>query len=434
MKAFTALVAASGFALVLAGCSGQPDGPAGPASSQAAPATTNVPTPKTTETAGETAGGAAGETGTTPAAGDDATTDGAATQGPSASDAVPVLSVEVVMDGLDIPWDVQLLPDGTPLVTERPGRLVTLGADGGQVEVDVDLSEVVADGEGGLMGLAISPGFEQDRTFFLCHASDAGGATDVRVTRWTLTDDGLGASADGVVVEGMPYTTGRHSGCRLIFTPDGDLLVGTGDVADDVNPQDLTSLGGKVLLVTTEGEPVDADGYVEGADPRILTYGHRNVQGLALQPGTDAIWEVEHGPDVDDEVNVLRPGANYGWNPGPGYDEGMPMTDLDTFPDAVEAAWSSGDPTHATSGAVFLDGPQWGAWDGALAVAELKGSGVTVMTVDGEEIVDEVRVPELDGSHGRLRSLTLDAGGALWVTTSNGGDDVVLRVTADTDG
>ena len=343
------------------------------------------------------------------------------------------LEVEVVADGLALPWDVQLLPDGTALVTERGGRLLAIDDPGGGSdprEVSIDLAELFVGSEAGLMGLAVSPEFDQDRTIFLCHAAQpTGEQPDVRVTRWTIDAGVTTATRDGVVVAGMPLTSGRHSGCRLLFLPDGTLLVGTGDAADEVNPQSLDSLGGKVLAVTPDGDPAEAGGHVDGADPRIMTYGHRNVQGLALQPGTETVWSVEHGPDVDDEVNVLVPGSNYGWDPGPGYDEAAPMTDTDAFPDAVEAAWSSGSPTHATSGAVFLEGEQWGAWDGALAVAELKGSGVTVFEVDGEQVGDTVRPPELDGTYGRLRSLTLDDEGALWVTSSNGDGDVVLRVT-----
>lgn len=426
----------AGAALLLAACSGGDD-VADPGTG-AVPTSEDAPAPDTPETeARETTGapetdpadGSDGPDGTTATETTTSTDDAEDGTAQEVSTEPPTLEVEVVGEDLSIPWDVQLLPDGTALVTEREGRVTHL-ADGRTQAVDLDLSEVVAAGEGGLMGLAVSPDVEEDRTIFLCHTSQAAGTPDVRVTRWTLDEEATSATQDGVVVDGLPYTSGRHSGCRLALTPDGDLLVGTGDAADSPNPQDLRSLGGKVLSVTTDGEPTDPDGHVEGADPRILTYGHRNVQGLALQPGTDTWWSVEHGPDVDDEVNVLEPGGNYGWDPGPGYDEGVPMTDLDAFPDAVEAVWSSGDPTHATSGAVFLEGPQWGAWDGALAVAELKGSGVSILTVDGQEVTDVVRVPELDGTHGRLRSLTLDGDGALWVTTSNGDSDVVLRVTA----
>ena len=339
-------------------------------------------------------------------------------------DAPPELDVEVVLDGLSIPWDVLVRPDGTVLVTERGGRLLA-HRDGRTQEVATDLDELFVSGEAGLMGMALD-----GDTLYLCHAwAPPGGSPDVRVTAHTLTDDLGTATMEEVVVDGIPLTSGRHSGCRLLLREDGTLLVGTGDAADEDNPQDLGSLGGKVLHVRTDGAAADEQDAPPGADPRILTYGHRNVQGLAVQPGTGEVFSVEHGPDVDDEVNLLQAGANYGWAPGPGYDERVPMTDLDRFPEAVEAVWSSGDPTHATSGAVFLDGESWRAWDGALAVAELKGSGMTVLTLDDGTVVDQARVPELEGTYGRLRSVDLDDEGSLWVTTANGDDDVVLRVT-----
>lgn len=372
---------------------------------------------------------------------------GPATSGPGevTVDGIPDLDVEVVASGLTVPWDVQLLPDGAALVGERGGRLLHIPAGGEPREVELALDDLFARGEGGLMGLAVSPTFDQDGRIYACYASQGNGGAprDVRVVRLLLDAAGPSAEVEQVVVEGLPITTGRHSGCRLLLSDDGQvLLVGTGDAADADTSQSLISLGGKVLAVTPDGDPLPGSPFVEGADPRVLTLGHRNVQGLALQPGAEGagdgvpglgvVWSVEHGPDVDDEVNVLVPGGNYGWDPGPGYDERVPMTDLDTFPDAVEAVWSSGAPTHATSGAVFLAGEQWGSWEGALAVAELKGSGVTVFAVDGEEITGSLRPPGLDGTYGRLRSLTLDEEGDLWVTSSNGEDDVLLRVTAST--
>lgn len=373
---------------------------------------------------------------------------GPATSGPGevTVDGIPDLDVEVVASGLTVPWDVQLLPDGAALVGERGGRLLHIPAGGEPREVELALDDLFARGEGGLMGLAVSPTFDQDGRIYACYASQGNGGAprDVRVVRLLLDAAGPSAEVEQVVVEGLPITTGRHSGCRLLLSDDGQvLLVGTGDAADADTSQSLISLGGKVLAVTPDGDPLPGSPFVEGADPRVLTLGHRNVQGLALQPGAEGagdgvpglgvVWSVEHGPDVDDEVNVLVPGGNYGWDPGPGYDERVPMTDLDTFPDAVEAVWSSGRPTHATSGAVFLEGGQWGDWEGSLAVAELKGSGVTVLTVDGQSVTGAARVAELDGTHGRLRSLTLGPDGALWVTTSDGeGRDEVLRVTPST--
>lgn len=373
--------------------------------------------------------------------------------GSDAKASPPRLEVEVVADGLTIPWDVQLLRDGTALVGERGGRLLVIPPGGEPREVELTLDDFLRTSEGGLMGLAVSHDFEEDRTVWACHLTRAAGEPqDVRVVRLRL-DEGLDrAEPDGVLVAGLPATTGRHSGCRLLLSDDGQvLLIGTGDAAVPESPQSPDLLGGKVLAVSPDdGAPLPGAPFVDGADPRILTLGHRNVQGLAVQPqpaagedqgedqgdgvpGVGVVWSVEHGPTVDDEVNVLVPGANYGWDPGPGYDEGVPMTDLEAFPDAVEAVWSSGKPTHATSGAVFLEGAEWGAWEGALAIAELAGQGVTVLTVDGQLVTGEVRMAELDGTYGRLRSLTLDDEGALWVTTSNGdGSDQVLRVTSST--
>lgn len=417
------LTAAALCGLLLAACS--EDGGDGPATTPAQASAADAG-PRTTTGAAAPGGG----TSTATAA---PTREVAPPEEPAA--APESLEVQVVADGLALPWDVKLLPDGSALVTERGGRLLAIDEADGSAEpreISIDLSQLFVGSEAGLMGIAVSPEFDQDRTVFLCHAAQPPGERpDVRVTRWTLDDGVTEATQDGVVVDGIPLTSGRHSGCRLLFLPDGTLLVGTGDAADEANPQGLDSLGGKVLAVTPDGDPAEPGGHVEGADPRILSYGHRNVQGLALQPGTDpaTVWSVEHGPDVDDEVNVLIEGGNYGWDPGRGYDESVPMTDTDAFPDAVAAVWSSGAPTHATSGAVFLEGEQWGAWDGALAVAELKGSGVTVFAVDGQTVGEAVRPPDLDGTYGRLRSLTLDDDGALWVTSSNGEGDVVLRVT-----
>jgi glucose/arabinose dehydrogenase len=343
----------------------------------------------------------------------------------------PALDVEVVLDGLDVAWDVALTPEGTALITERGGRLFAHD-DRGTREVEADLGDLFVGSEAGLMGLAVSPDFSRTRELFLCHATQDGGQPqDVRVTRWRLSDDAAGAERTGTVVDGLPVSSGRHSGCRLRFAPDGALHVGTGDAAVGEHPQDPQSLGGKTLRVHPDGTVPRDNPFAdrEGDGALVYTLGHRNVQGLAVQPGTGALWSVEHGPDVDDEINVLEPGGNYGWDPVPGYDESVPMTDREKFPDAVEAVWSSGRPTAATSGAVFLQGEQWGAWDGALAVAELKNTGVGVHLVDGTRITGTTRMAELEDAHGRLRSLALDAEGALWVTTSNGDDDAVLRVT-----
>ncbi|MEU5691652.1 PQQ-dependent sugar dehydrogenase [Actinosynnema sp. NPDC020468] len=344
------------------------------------------------------------------------------TGGTAPSSAVPGgLAVTEVVGGLTHPWDVGFLPDGRLLVPQRPGRL-TLVADGRATPVDADLGDVVARGEGGLLGLLVHPDFATSHRFTTCYDT----ATDVRLVTWELT----GTSARKVVdplLGGLPVNpSGRHSGCRLAVDAEGALLVGTGDTARPAVAQDRSSYGGKVLRLNL------ATGEAFAGGDRVHTYGHRNVQGIAVRPD-GLVFTAEHGPDVDDEVNVLRAGANYGWDPSRGgasesYDESVPMTDTVRFPDAVPAVWSSGRPTEAVCAAAFL-GSSWGALDGVLAVTALKGSKLLLLTVTPEGGVHSVSVPpELDGKYGRLRGAAVGPDGALYLTTSNGDDDKVLRV------
>ncbi|MGH3434674.1 MAG: PQQ-dependent sugar dehydrogenase [Thermocrispum sp.] len=368
-------------------------------------------------------------------------------QATPAEDPAPAgLRVEQVAAGFDHPWDIGFLPGGELLVTERPGRLTLLsGGEPGarRTPVEADLNDVYVAGEGGLMGLVVDPKFEQTREFTLCHAyQDGANPTDVRVVTWKLAEDGASASKVRTLLTGITLNdSGRHSGCRLEYGPDGELLVGTGDSAQAPNPQDKTSLGGKVLRVdpkTGEGLPDNPFADSDNANTRRLaTYGHRNVQGVALRPGTDQVFSAEHGPDVDDEVNRIELGGNYGWDPSRGgtvddYDESVSMTDTQRFPDAVRPLWTTGEDTEALCGAEFLDGEQWGELDGVLAVTALKAQKLFLLRLDDAgEKVESVTVPEeLDGTHGRLRAARLGPDGALYVSTDDGEDDEILRVTA----
>ena len=348
----------------------------------------------------------------------------------------PGLNVTVVATGLTIPWGLASLPDGRLLFNERAGGISIRETDGTVHAVAADLSDLYASGETGLMGIVIDPGFTTNRRFYQCQGV-TGTPNAVQVVTWELAVDGLSAvRVADPLVGGLPtFTNGRHGGCRLRFDGSGQLWIGTGDGAAGPNPQDLTSLGGKVLRVDpatgagSVGNPFSAS---PNADTRrIYSYGHRNVQGLALQPGTAQMWSVEHGSFRDDEVNRLVSQGNAGWDPVPGYNELVPMTDLFKFPSALEAAWSSGQPTIATSGADFLAGSAWQDWEGALAVATLKNRSLRIMTFDaGGAFVTQSVPAELDGDFGRLRTPTMASDGSLYITTANGiGQDRILRVT-----
>lgn len=359
---------------------------------------------------------------------------------------VPRLRVQVVAGGLDHPWDVGFLPDGRALVTERPARisLVSSLRPGARVtRVAADLSDVFVRGEGGLMGMVVHPDFATTRLFTTCQTHEEGGEpVDIRLVTWRLSADGRAATRVRVLLSGLPISTGRHSGCRPTVDASGALVVGTGDTADGRLPQDLTSLGGKTLrLDLVTGKPLADNPFIRSGNLReryVTSYGHRNVQGVAIRPGTGEVYTAEHGPSFDDEVNRIRPGGNYGWDPSRGgtvggYDESVPMTDLRRFPDAVPALWQSGRTTQAISGLEFLRGPAWGALDGALVVTALKGAKLLVLRLRPDGSLSSVSVPEeTNGPYGRLRAARLGPDGALYVTTDDGGDDRLLRITPAT--
>lgn len=361
----------------------------------------------------------------------------------------PALKVETVASGLEHPWDVAFIGGDRMLVTQRSGTLTLvsgLGPGATARPVAADLGDVYARGESGLMGIAAFPDVATSGAFVTCQAHrQAGQPTDIRLVTWRLSPDGASATkVRDPLLGGLPLNpSGRHGGCRPTFAPDGSLLVGTGDTARATIPQDRSSLGGKVLRIDPNtGGPVSGNPFATsaGAAERLISgYGHRNVQAVAVEPGTGRAWSVEHGPDIDDEVNVVVPGANYGWDPAQGgetpggYDEDVPMTDQRRYPQAIPAAWSSGDPTEATSGAAFLSGPAWGDLEGTLAVSAQKGEKLFLMRpgtgADADRITSVTVPAELDGEFGRLRGARLGPDGALYVTSDNGTDDVVLRIT-----
>lgn len=349
-------------------------------------------------------------------------------------------AVETVASGLEHGWDIAFLPDGGILVPQRPGRLALLRG-GKTAEVKADFSDVLVNGEGGLMGMVLSADFATSREFITCQTHKEGGkAVDIRLVTWHLSDDATSATKVKDLLTGLPVNpSGRHSGCRPTFAADGALLVGTGDTARSTFSQDRHNLGGKVLRLDAKtGNPLPDNPFISSADPHerlIYTYGHRNVQGVAVRPGTGQVVTAEHGPTFDDEVNLLKPGANYGWDPSKGgtdstYDESVPMTDLKRFPDAVSPLWTSGKITEAISGDAFLTGPQWGRNDGALVVVALKGQKLLLYHLDeAGKVVDVTLPPEFDDKFGRLRAVRSGPDGALYVTTSDGTDDKLLKVT-----
>ena len=343
---------------------------------------------------------------------------------------MPTIRDEVVQSGLSLPWDVAFLPDGRMLVTERVGNLLVFESaePNARRVANLAVPGIRAQGESGLMGIAVDPAFASNRFVYVCASRTDQGQWLNQILRFRLEANTL--TLDGFVIrDGMRAAT-IHDGCRLVFGPDGKLWATMGESGQPRLAQDPNSLNGKVLRVNTDGSIPDDNPILPGASRRTAAYsfGHRNPQGLAFEPGTGRVFAVEHGEDNHDEINLIRAGANYGWplQAGPG----------GAARGFVDPVWSSGPAgTLATSGGTFMSGPQWGLWSGSLFVAQLKEADLRRFTIDGDAasaggVVATHREVFLDRKYGRLRSPVLAPNGALYVTTSNGAGDRVIRVVA----
>lgn len=345
-------------------------------------------------------------------------------------DALPLLRVRRLDHGFRFPWDVQQLPSGALLVTERNRAMLHLLAQGRHRRIEFPSDDVWVAAETGLMSLAVDPDFASNRRIYTCQGATTDIGHEVRVVAWKLVRGK--ARHPQTLLAGIPALDGGHGGCRLLIDRrDGALWVGTGDGRIVGNAHDIDTLGGKVLrLDRSTGAPWPTNPwYADGGNRAyVFSFGHRNVQGLA-QREDGSVWSVEHGTYRDDEVNLQRSGGDYGWDPRGEYNDSYPMTDHTLPGPQIDARWSSGAPTLATSGAAWVSGEQWGALDGTLAVAALKASRLLFMTFDRTGHLLGVETPTPTTRFGRLRSVTPASNGDLLVTTSNGGIDHVLRVS-----
>lgn len=347
--------------------------------------------------------------------------------------AAPSLSGVTVQNGLVNPWDVAFAPGGQMFVTERPGRVRVFRSGNRNAELlkTTTISNVHAEGEAGLMGIAVDPNFEENRLVYVCASRDTSAGWRNQVLRYHV-GNGWRLQFDRYVIrDGMRANT-IHNGCAVEFGPDGRLWVSMGDGAVEARAQDPSSLNGKILRVNRNGSVPDSNPIMPGASQRTVVYsmGHRNPQGIAFQPGTGRVFAVEHGPDRSDEINRIRPGRNYGWPCVTGNNNSYhPGTaGCATNGPFVAPAWHSGSSTIATSGAAFVRGAPWGSFRDQLFVAQLKESDLRRFKIVDEATADH-RATYFNGRWGRLRGVVLGPGKRLWITTSNGSNDKVIRIT-----
>lgn len=342
------------------------------------------------------------------------------------------LDVSIVASGLEIPWAVDWLPDGSMLITERGGALRRVTREGELLAAPIATIPITSGGEGGLLGLAVSPDFATDRAVFLYYTSNQGGVHN-RVERWVLSEDLASAAFDAIVVGDIPARQ-FHNGGRLRIGPDGMLYIGTGDATTPAFSQDPDNLAGKLLRVTLEGDvpadnPWGSEAWVMGLR-NLQAFDWRDDGRIVLADHGPSGLSVENGREGYDELNVAEPGDNLGW-------PDVYRCEEDGALRAPSMTWRDALPP---GGAAVVPASAIPSWEGDVVVAVL-GFGDTighlhrfVTSPDGNVLLSEVY---LQGEYGRMRDAIVGPDGALYVTTSNcdgratcGPEgDVVLRVT-----
>jgi len=318
--------------------------------------------------------------------------------------------VSTIATGLRVPWDLAFLPDGRALVTERPGRVRLLTRERRLRREPLARLAVSAQGEGGLLGVAVDPRFGEGNDFVYFYFTTSAG---MKVARYRLR--GTRLRRDATILDGIEAGVIHDSG-RIRFGPDRRLYVSTGDAGQPELAQDPRSLNGKYLRL----DPAEYRG--DGGRPEIFSRGHRNAQGLAWQPRSRRLISTEHGPDGDDEVNLVRRGRNYGWPLARGRDHGNFSAPLIVYRTAI-----------APSGATFVTLPR-SSWSGDFLFAALRGEQLRRVRLEGRRVT--LNRPLFAGRFGRLRTVVEAPDGSLYVLTSNRdgrgaprpGDDRILRV------
>ncbi|TXL64642.1 PQQ-dependent sugar dehydrogenase [Zeimonas arvi] len=339
------------------------------------------------------------------------------TQGPARAAIAPAR----IASGLAHPWALAFLPDGSMLVTERPGRLRRVFPDGRLSAPITGVPEVAARGQGGLLDVALGPGFATDRSVFLSYSQPTKDGARTAVARATLSADGAALREVSVIfAQKHASSGGNHFGSRLVFARDGNLFVTTGDRwSESERAQTLDNHFGKILRIRPDGSVPPDNPFVnrEGALPEIHSYGHRNVQGAALHPDTGALWTHEHGPQGGDEVNVEKAGANYGWpviTYGKQYVTGFRIGEgterADVAPPVLQ--WT---PSIAPSGMAFLTSDRYPGWRGNLFVGSLKFRMLVRLELGGARVAREERL--LTDFSERVRDVRQGPDGLLYLLT-----------------
>jgi len=342
------------------------------------------------------------------------------------------MEVETVVEGLDHPWSVAMLPDGSLLVTERPGRLLRIS--NGQARAVEGVPEVFARRQGGLLDIAVDEDFASSRRIWFTFSEPGRGGASTALATATVSPDF--ARLEGLtILFAMAKKTGVtiHFGSRVVLAPDGKLFMTTGDRGEGPRAQDFKDSAGAVLRLNRDGSVPDDNPFVGKAEalPQLWSKGHRNLQGAAWDRERGFLWTVEHGAQGGDEINAPRAGLNYGWpviTYGRNYN-GRKIG-VGTAADGYEQPLHYWDPSIAPSGLAVYYGVLFPQWKGDLLVGALVDQSLVRLDVEDGRIVSEERM--LGGEFGRVRDVKVLADGAIWLLTDED-DGKLLRITPAAD-
>lgn len=328
------------------------------------------------------------------------------------------LRVVTLVSGLEHPWSLAFLPDGRILVTERPGRLRIVKEGSLEPQAISGLPPIVAKGQGGLLDVALHPHFAENSWVYLSYAGPGSGGMGTEVARGKLVGDRL--ENVQVLFRQQPKTNARqHFGSRLVFDRAGYLFITLGDRGEMERAQKPDDHAGSVIRIHDDGRIPSDNPFVgkAGWKPEKYDLGHRNQQGAALNPQTGELWTHEHGPQGGDEVNVIRPGVNYGWpviTYGVNYVIGTKIGEGASKPGMAQPLhyWV---PSIAPSGMAFYTGDKFPNWRGDLFVGALKDQMLVRLRLDGEKIVSEERL--LKNVLGRIRDVRQGPDGFIYLLT-----------------
>lgn len=340
--------------------------------------------------------------------------------------------VTVLTTALESPWAVEPLPDGSLLVTEKPGRMRIVSATGEVGPAISGVPEVVDERQGGLLDVALSPSFASDRTIFWSYSEPRDDGNGTSVARGVLSEDGTRLDQVQVILQTRPsYDNGLHFGSRIVFTDNETMFVTIGERSSPATrhqAQELDSHYGKMLRIQTDGSPAPGNPFIdqEGALPEIWSYGHRNTQAADVD-AQGRLWIIEHGPRGGDELNLAEAGKNYGWplnTYGIDYSgdplswEGGPSEGGPTQSEGMEQPVYFWDPVIAPSGAQFYTGNAFPEWQGNLFVGALRGAKLVRLVIENDRVVGEEHLLADRGE--RVRDVRQGPDGLLYVVTDGG--------------